>query len=82
MVWRANWFHHTQGGGQGNGPAEPDGLMNLGVRGSAGHNLVTSAVGLKARGGQHIETGAAWEFPLTNPSILDGRVTAELILRY
>ena len=80
-----NWFHYVQGGDRGLPPAlgEGDGLLNLGTSGVANHDLVTLAVGLKAKLGEHAETGVAWEFPLTHPKdLIDNRLIAEFILRY
>lgn len=79
-----NWYHYVQGGAAL--PAtlgEGDGLLNFGTNGMAGHDLVTTALGLKAKLGRHVETGAAWEFPISaHHDIIDSRLTAELILRY
>jgi hypothetical protein len=80
-----NWFHYTHGGSRGLPPAvgEGDGLLNLGTSGVAGNDLVTFAVGMKAKLGEHIETGAAWEFPLSNRhDLIDNRLTVELVLRF
>jgi hypothetical protein len=80
-----NWFHYTQGGNSGLPPefGEGDGLFNLGTSGVGGNDLVTAAVGLKAAIGCHLETGAAFEFPLTGrKDLIDNRVTFEVILRY
>jgi hypothetical protein len=80
-----NWFNYTGGGRRGLPPAlgEGDGLLNLGTSGVAGNNLVTFAVGAKAMLSDHLETGVAWEFPLSNRNdLLDNRLLVELILRY
>ncbi len=80
-----NWFHYTSGGDRGLPPAlgEGDGLINLGTSGVAGNDLVTLAVGLKAMLNRHLETGAAWEVPLSNrKDLIDNRLTFEIILRY
>jgi hypothetical protein len=80
-----NWFHYDRGGDRGLPPAlgEGDGLLNLGTSGVGGNDLVTMAVGLKARLGEHADTGIAWEFPLSNRhDLIDNRLIFECILRY
>lgn len=80
-----NWFHYVQGGNHGLPPAlgEVDGLINLGTTGVAGNDLVTTAVGLKAMINCHMETGVAWEVPVSNRhDFINNRLTVELILRY
>jgi len=80
-----NWFHYAAGGDRGLPPAlgEGDGLLNLGTSGVAGNDLVTLAAGLKAVVSEHLETGVAWEFPISNrKDLIDNRLTFELILRY
>jgi hypothetical protein len=80
-----NWFHWTHGGNRGLPPAlgEVDGLINLGTSGVAGNDFVTIAVGFKAKINDHLETGAAYETPLSNrKDFLDHRILAEFILRY
>ncbi len=81
----ANWFHYTHGGNKGLPPSlgEVDGLINLGTSGVAGNDLVTTAVGLKAKINCHLETGAAWEVPVSNRhDFINNRLTAEIIIRY
>jgi hypothetical protein len=80
-----NWFHWTDGGNRGIPPAigEGDGLLNIGTSGVAGNDLVTVAGGVKAKIGRHLDTGVAFEFPISNrQDLLDYRLLAELILRY
>jgi hypothetical protein len=80
-----NWFHWVQGGRRGLPSAlgEGDGLINLGTTSVAGNDLVTTAVGLKARVSRNLDLGAAWEFPISNrEDLIDNRVTFEAILRY
>jgi hypothetical protein len=80
-----NWFHYTRSGNHGFPPAlgEGDGLLNLGTSGVVGNDLVTAAVGLKARLNCHMDFGVAWEVPLSNRhDLIDNRLLAELILRY
>lgn len=81
----ANWFHYTSGGNHGLPPAlgEVDGLVNLGTSGVGGNDLVTTAVGLKAKINCHLETGAAWEVPVSNRhDFINNRLTFEMIVRY
>lgn len=80
-----NWFHYTHGGDRGLPPAvsEGDGLLNLGTSGVAGLDIVTLAAGVKARLGDHAETGLAWELPISNQKgLIDNRLVFEFILRY
>jgi hypothetical protein len=80
-----NWFYYTSGGDRGLPKAlgELDGLINLGTTGMGGRELVTTAVGMKARLSQHLDTGVAWEVPVTEPHFfLNNRLLAEVILRY
>ena len=80
-----NWFGYNSGGdwGQPNALGEGDGLINLGTTGMAGHNLVTLALGMKARLSTNVETGFAWEFPLSNQKdLIDNRLICEFIVRY
>ena len=90
-----NWYHYTRSGNRGlpatvalpNGTVlnvgEGDGHVNLGTSDVTGNDLVTIALGAKAKLGAHIETGLVWEAPISNrKDLIDNRVTAELILRY
>jgi hypothetical protein len=80
-----NWFHYTAGGNHGLPPSlgELDGLINLGTSGVAGNDLVTVALGLKAQLGPHVDTGFAYEVPISNRhDFLNNRLIVELILRY
>ena len=80
-----NWYHWTAGGNRGLPAAlgEGDGLINFGTSGVAGNNLVTTALGLKAMFSMNLEAGVAYEFPLSNRrDLIDGRILAELIIRY
>ena len=80
-----NWFHYTEGGHHGL-PAplgEGDGLLNLGTSGIAGTNLVTVAGGLKAIVNQHMDTGIAYEYPVSNRrDLINSRILFEMIFRY
>lgn len=80
-----NWYHYLSSGNRGIPPAvgEGDGLINIGTSGVAGNDLVTTAIGAKARLSWNAELGAAWEFPIsTRHDLINNRVLAELILRY
>lgn len=79
-----NWFHYVAGGNAlPNAVGEGDGLLNLGTQGVSGNDLVTLAVGLKYKPGPHVETGAAWEVPISNRhDLLNNRLLAEFIIRY
>src|SRR5262249_28175290 len=77
-----NWFHYTHSGDHGlpGAVGEGDGILNLGTSGVAGNDLVTAAFGLKARLCDHLDTGAAYEFPITgDKNLIDGRILAEII---
>ncbi len=80
-----NWYHYTSGGNRGipNIVGEGDGLINLGTTGVAGNNVVTAAVGVKAMFSQHLESGIAYEFPLSDrKDLIQGRIIVEMILRF
>jgi hypothetical protein len=84
-LFEINWFHYTQGGDRGlpRVLGEGDGLLNLGTTGVAGNDLVTGAIGLKAKVGDHAETGVAWEVPLSNrKDLIDNRLVFDFIVRY
>lgn len=81
----ANWYHWVSSGNRGLPSAlgEGDGLINLGTSGVAGNDMVTVAVGAKAKLSQRVEFGGAWELPVTQRhDLLNNRLTAELIFRY
>jgi hypothetical protein len=80
-----NWFHYTRSGNWGIPAAVGggDGLLNLGTSGIAGDNLLTLAMGLKAQWSRNLETGIAYERPITgDKGIFDNRLIAEIIIRY
>lgn len=78
-----NWFHYLSSANAFPLPVEGGDLFNLGSPGVTGNDLVTQAVGLKAKPRRNIETGIAWEFPLTaRQGLLDNRLTADLIIRF
>jgi hypothetical protein len=77
-----NWYNYMKDGTAF--PAVEGGdLFNFGAAGVKGNNIVTNAYGLKYKPNGNIESGVAFEFPLTQTrGILDNRLTADLILRY
>lgn len=80
-----NWFHYTSGGNWGipHAVGEGDGHINFGTSGMNGDNLVTVAVGAKAKLNRHVDVGIAWETPISNrEDLIQNRITTELILRY
>jgi len=78
-----NWYNYLKSGSAFGLPLEGGDLFNLGSVGVAGNNLVTNAYGLKYKPNRHLESGVAWEIPLTErKGILDNRLTADLILRF
>jgi len=77
-----NWWHWAS---SGNGQVAVEGgdLFNLGAPGVTGNNIVSQAVGLKAKPRRNVEAGIAYEFPLSSiKGVLDDRLTADLIFRY
>lgn len=93
-----NWFHvldegdgtsnfNSQAGGAVPGVAEFEGgdLLNFGAV-NAGHNsdLVSAAVGVRARLNDAADVGLAYEVPLTNErdGIMKDRVTLDLVWRF
>lgn len=80
-----NWFHYTSGGNWGipHAVGEGDGHINFGTSGMNGDNLVTIAIGAKAKLNRHVDLGIAWETPISNrEDLIADRITSELILRY
>ena len=78
------WWHWTDDASAGSalGVAGQD-LFNLSANDVVGNDLVTQNVGFKFKPNGHIESGIAYEFPLTEfQDVIEGRFQAELILRY
>lgn len=78
------WWHWTDDASQGSalGVAGQD-LFNLRVNDVAGNNLVTQNVGMRYKPNRHLETGIAYEFPLTGfQDVIDSRLTVDMIFRY
>lgn len=58
-------------------------MFNFGSTGVAGNDIATGAFGAKYKPNRHVETGVAWELPLTERrDILDNRLTVDAIVRY
>lgn len=78
-----NWYNFMKSGSGLQAPIEGGDLFNLGSIDIAGNNIVTNAWGVKLKPNRHIESGVAFEFPLTERrGVLDNRLTADLILRF
>ncbi len=78
-----NWHNYLKDGSAFPAPVEGGDLFNLGASGVKGHNLVTNAWGLKVKPNRNIESGVAFEFPITERrGVLDNRITADLIVRF
>ncbi len=77
-----NWYNYLSSG-TAFGPVEGGDLFNLGASGVTGNDLVTQAIGFKAKPKRNIEAGIAYEFPFTaRKGLLENRLTADLIFRY
>ncbi len=84
LVTEVAWWHWTESAGSGLplGVAGQD-LLNLSSTNVAGNDLVTQNVGLKFKPKRNIETGIAYEFPLTGfKDVIDNRLQVDLIFRY
>ncbi len=78
-----NWFNYTSSGTAFPLPVEGGDLINLGSEGITGNDLVTNAIGIKAKPRSNMEAGLAFEYPLTaRQGIMENRLTADLIIRY
>jgi hypothetical protein len=78
-----NWYNYMKNGSAFPAAVEGGDLFNLGSQGVQGNNLVTNAWGVKLKPNRNIESGVAFEFPLTERrGVLDNRLTADLILRF
>jgi hypothetical protein len=78
-----NWYNYMKNASAFPLPVEGGDLFNLGSPGVRGNNLVTNAWGLKVKPNRNIESGIAFEFPLTERrGVLDNRLTADLIVRF
>ncbi len=78
-----NWYNWQSSGTAFPLPVEGGDLFNLGSTGVTGNDIVTQAVGMKAKPRSNVEAGIAYEFPLTERrGVLDDRLTADLIFRF
>jgi len=78
-----NWFHWMRSGERLAVNFEGGDLLNLGSTNVAGNDIVTMAVGGRARLTEGVTVGAGWEYPLTNRrDMLHDRAYADLIFRY
>jgi hypothetical protein len=78
-----NWYNWLESGSNGVPGMEGLDLINFGSTGVTGNDIVTGAIGLKYKPRNNIETGVAWENPLTERrDILENRLLFDLILRY
>jgi hypothetical protein len=78
-----NWYNFTRSGNAFPAAIEGGDLFNLGSVDIAGNDIVTNAYGVKYKPNRNLETGVAWEFPLTERrGVMDNRLTVDLILRY
>lgn len=78
-----NWYNYLSSASAFALPVEGGDIFNLGSPGITGNDLVTQAVGLKAKPKSNIETGIAYEFPLTErEGLMADRLTLDFIVRY
>jgi hypothetical protein len=78
-----NWYHYSKDGTAFPAPVHGGDIFNLGSTGVAGDNLVTQAIGLKAKPRSNQEVGVAYEFPLSPlEGLMRNRLTADWIIRY
>ena len=78
------WWHWTEAASSGAalGVGGQD-LFNLSSSNIAGNDLVTQNVGMRFKPKSNIETGIAYEFPLSNfKDVIDNRVMLDLIVRF
>ena len=84
LVTEAAWWHWTESAETGLplGVAGQD-LFSLSSTNVGGNDLVTQNVGLKYKPNGNIETGIAYEFPLTGfEDVIKDRIQLDLIFRY
>jgi hypothetical protein len=81
-----NWFHYTDSGKAHDfGPNGLEGLDlgNFGSTNVSGRDFVSLATGVRYKLNEHVQFGAAVEFPLTRAQdIQDFRVVLDMIFRY
>jgi len=79
MAW---WHWMDDANGAAAGVAGHD-LFNLGFSGVKGKDLVTQNVGLKIKPRRNVETGIAYEFPISGfQDVIEDRIQVEAIFRY
>jgi hypothetical protein len=78
-----HYFYYTQAG---NGPDlgfEGRDLFNFGSMGVSGNNELTVALGARYKHSDHLETGLAYELPISgHRDLIDFRITFDVIFRY
>lgn len=78
-----NWYNYGSSAAAFPLPVEGGDLFNLGSPGITGNDLVTHAIGMKAKPRRNVEAGVAWEYPMTaRQGLMDNRLTADLIVRF
>ena len=78
-----NWYNYQSSGNAFPLSVEGGDLFNLGSPGITGNDLVTHAVGFKAKPRSNMELGIAWEYSMTKrDGLMDDRFTADWIIRY
>lgn len=78
------WWHWTDDASRGSnlGVAGAD-LFNLRSNDVVGNDLVTQNIGMRYKPSSHLETGIAYEFPLTGfKDITNSRLMIDMIFRY
>jgi hypothetical protein len=78
-----NWYNYQSSGTAFPLPVEGGDIFNLGSPGITGNDLVTHAIGMKAKPRSNMEVGVAWEYAMTDrQGLLNDRLTADWIIRY
>jgi hypothetical protein len=78
-----NWFHWLSSGDAFPASIEGGDIFNLGSVNVTGNDIITQAVGMKAKPWSNVEAGVAYEFPLTERrGVLQDRLIVDLIFRY
>jgi hypothetical protein len=78
-----NWSNYLNSGNAFPVAIEGGDLFNFGAPNITGNDLVTNAIGMRAKPSKHVITGVAWEYPITKrEGIMKNRLTADLIFRY
>jgi hypothetical protein len=78
-----NYFHYTNSGTAEPIDFEGRDLYNFGAIGVGGHNSFSTAVGVRFKFSEFVQTGVAYEFPIGgHRDLLDYRITFDVIFRY